>query len=247
VTCHDVERDLDPYLDRELPPDAAAAVREHLSTCASCRRRVADREALGRLVRSVPYHQAPNRLRTLVAGRVQRTRASRRLMSWAAAAIVVMAIGGGVSLMRSGVSPAFGPLGGDAIAGAVVDAHVRSLMAEHLFDVRSTDQHTVKPWFLGKLDFSPPVVDLAAAGFPLVGGRLDYVSGRPAAALVYQRQKHTINVFVWPAAGAGAVSAERTVRGFHVRHWMRNGMAFWAVSDLNDTELTEFARALQAA
>jgi anti-sigma factor (TIGR02949 family) len=249
VICHDVERDLDSYLDRELPADAAAELRVHLGTCASCRERAAEREALARLVRSVPYHPAPDRLRTLVAGRVQRTRSSRRLVTWAAAAIVVLAVGGGVSLVRSGGSVVGSGLSRpvDSTAGTVVDAHVRSLMAEHLFDVRSTDQHTVKPWFLGKLDFSPPVVDLAAAGFPLVGGRLDYVSGRPAAALVYQRQKHTINVFVWPAAGAGAVTAEQTVRGFHVRHWVRDGMAFWAVSDLNDTELTEFARALQGA
>jgi anti-sigma factor RsiW len=104
----------------------------------------------------------------------------------------------------------------------------------------------VKPWFLGKLDFSPPVVDLATAGFPLVGGRLDYLSGRPAAALVYQRQKHTINVFISPTSDSGAGMTQRTIRGFHVRHWTRDGMAFWAVSDLNDVELTEFARDLQS-
>jgi anti-sigma factor RsiW len=118
-------------------------------------------------------------------------------------------------------------------------------MAAHLFDVRSTDQHTVKPWFLGQLDFSPPVVDLAAAGFPLAGGRLEYIAGRPAAALVYQRQKHTINVFVWPESGGSSGVTERAIRGFHVRHWVRDGLSFWAVSDLNDAELTEFARALR--
>src|SRR5262249_13025986 len=121
-------------------------------------------------------------------------------------------------------------------------------MAEHLFDVRSTDQHTVKPWFLGKLDFAPPVVDLAAVGFPLVGGRLDYVGGQPAAALVDKRQKHTIHVFVSPSSDrqGGALDAQ-SLRGFHVRHWVRDGMSFWAVSDLNDRELTEFARALQTS
>jgi anti-sigma factor (TIGR02949 family) len=239
VTCAAVERDLDPYIDRELDAESAAAVREHLGACASCRQRVAEREALGRLVRSVPYREAPERLRARVAGSVQRTGSMRRLQAWAAAAVVVLAIGGGISLVRSvGVA-------GDTVAADVVDAHVRSLMAEHLFDVRSTDQHTVKPWFLGKLDFSPPVVDLAGAGFPLVGGRLDYISGRPAAALVYQRQKHTINVFISPTSASGAGLTQWTIRGFHVRHWLRDGMSFWAVSDLNDAELTDFAQALQ--
>jgi anti-sigma factor RsiW len=104
----------------------------------------------------------------------------------------------------------------------------------------------VKPWFLGKVDFSPSVEDLAAIGFPLTGGRLDYIAGRPAAALVYARGQHTINLFVWPEESTGASSTNgRSIRGFHVRHWTRRGLSFWAVSDLNDVELDQFARALQ--
>jgi anti-sigma factor RsiW len=119
-------------------------------------------------------------------------------------------------------------------------------MGEHLFDVRSSDQHTVKPWFLGKLDFAPPVTDLAQNGFALNGGRLDYVTGRPVAALVYTRGQHTINVFVWPEGAVGARSPDaRTIRGFHVRHWAHAGMSYWAVSDVNDAELDQFVRALE--
>jgi len=103
----------------------------------------------------------------------------------------------------------------------------------------------VKPWFLGKLDFSPPVTDLAASGFPLLGGRLDYVGGRPVAALIYARAQHTINLFVRPDQSDIRPSDVRTVRGFHVRHWTRDGMSFWAVSDLNDAELDQFVRGLQ--
>ena len=134
----------------------------------------------------------------------------------------------------------------DTVAQEVVGSHVRALMGDHLFDVQSTDQHTVKPWFLGKLDFSPPVTDLAQAGFPLTGGRLDYLTGHPVAALVYTRGQHTINVFIWPEGSDAIRSSEaRAIRGFHVRHWTRGGMAYWAVSDVNDADLDQFVHALQ--
>jgi anti-sigma factor RsiW len=160
------------------------------------------------------------------------------------AATIVVAIGGAALLVRSASRGA----SAEAVTGDVVNAHIRSLMANHLFDVQSTDQHTVKPWFLGKIDFAPPVVDLAAAGFPLVGGRLDYVNGRPAAALVYQRQQHTINVFIWRASDdAGVREQATTLRGFHVRRWTTGGLSFSAVSDLNDAELAAFVGALQSS
>ena len=242
MTCEQAERDLDAYVDRELDAEPAAAVRDHLSACAACHRRVAQRDALGRMVRGAPYYSAPDRLRQRVLGQTTRSRSVRRVLTWAAAATIAVSVGGGLTLLRSSQASR-----GD-IADLVVDGHVRSLMANHLFDVQSTDQHTVKPWFLGKLDFAPPVVDLAQRGFPLVGGRLDYLAGEPVAALVYQRQKHTINLFVGPERGGRSTAPlVRTVRGFHMHHWTRAGMSFWAVSDLNDTELTQFVSALASS
>jgi len=242
MSCELVDRDLDAYLDRELDTESSAALREHVRMCAACRRQLAEREALARFVRSAPYYSAPDRLRARVLARSTRSNSMRRVLTWAAAAVLVLSVGTGLTLWR----PASGR--GDAITDELVNSHVRSLMANHLFDVQSTDLHTVKPWFLGKLDFSPPVVDLASNGFPLVGGRLDYAGGRPVAALVYQRQKHTINVFVSPAAGdPSSLDIVASVRGFNLRHWIHNRMSFWAVSDLNNAELAEFARALQAS
>jgi anti-sigma factor RsiW len=237
MSCEQLERDLDAYVDGELDAPFTAGIREHLRECAACRRQIAEREALGRLVRSTPYYSAPAHLRARVSAQATGSTIYRRVLTWAAAAVLVLSIGGGITVWRSGSTR------GDAVANAVVDSHVRSLMADHLYDVESTDQHTVKPWFLGKLDFAPPVVDLASIGFPLVGGRLEYLAGQPAAALVYQRQKHTINVLVSPVRdNVPAGAYVQSIRGFHVHHWTRNNMSFWAVSDLNDTELTQFTR-----
>jgi len=246
VECHEVEALLGAYLDGELEPAVSSPVRAHAEICVMCRRRLADLQSIGRMVRQAPYYQAPDRLRARIAQARTQSTTTSHLRAWAAAAVIVASVAGSLLFVRSSMRATLMPDPVGSVAQEVVGSHVRALMGEHLFDVRSTDQHTVKPWFLGKLDFSPPVTDLAQAGFPLTGGRLDYVAGHPVAALVYTRGQHTINVFVWPEGSSAIRSSEaRAIRGFHVRHWARGGMAYWAVSDVNDADLDQFVRALQ--
>ena len=244
MICVEAGRVLDAFVDHELGPAESADLQAHLASCAACRRLLAYRESLGRLVRQLQYYPAPDRLRAKISGMSTRRRFNPGLLAWAAVLAFAVALGGSVEVVRFARARQVVETTA-SVAVAVVDDHVRALRDAHLFDVRSSDQHTVKPWFFGKLDFSPPVEDLSSIGFPLVGGRLDRVAGQPVAALVYQRRLHPINVFIWPAADRTAVSDTRTIRGFQVRHWIRNGMSFWAVSDLNDAELGEFVRALQ--
>lgn len=130
----------------------------------------------------------------------------------------------------------------DALDKEIVASHVRSMMADHLFDVASSNQHTVKPWFLGKLNYSPAVRDLSAQGFPLTGGRLDYIDGRPVAALVYSRGQHAINLYSWPSEGVESQHYRPSSRlGFNMLEWTQAGMRFYAVSDISPTELAQFA------
>jgi anti-sigma factor RsiW len=242
VNCHETDRLLDAYVDDELGAAECAAVQEHLASCVSCMRRLDERQALSHLIRRGRYYAAPPTLRAAVRRPTPHAWLQTSVVGWAAAIALVASLGG-ATIVRTVRSRATA----DRIAALnedVVSGHVRALMGQHLFDVRSTDQHTVKPWFLGKLDFSPPVNDLASIGFPLIGGRLDYIGGRAVAALVYQRREHTINVFIWPESGTTSNPGAQSIRGFHVEHWNREQMSFWAVSDLNQPELNTFARAL---
>jgi anti-sigma factor RsiW len=154
-----------------------------------------------------------------------------RWMAIAAGVLLVASVAWNITLLRSRIDPQ------QLLAANVLSAHIRSLAGTHLLDVPSSDQHTVKPWFNGKLDFAPDVKFLD--GFALLGGRLEYFNGRPAAALIYGRDKHIINLFTWPSATPGGEVTE-TLNGFHLESWSSDGMTYWVVSDLNETELGQF-------
>jgi len=251
VTHGEVELQLDAYVDGELAPGDARELESHLKACVECARLHEARVALSATIREqVPAFRAPDALRSQVRAALRsaaETPVPRRLVPpvagrWLAlaASLAVVAVGS----WRLGLSRA----GADALAGQVLASHVRSLMPGHVTDVVSSDQHTVKPWFNGKLDFSPPVYDFAGRGFPLVGGRLDYVGGRPVAALVYGRRQHLINVFLWPATqGPTGGPGVATRQGYHLLHWTTPDYAYWVVTDLGMVELHDFAQLVQQA
>lgn len=238
---HDEIRELiHPYADGELDVVNAHEIEQHLTGCDDCRR-VEQRVHLLRsaLRESAPAYRAPASLRKDVRRALKReARPGPSFSPW-----LVLATGAAFALLL--LSSSFYQTtraSRNAIADELVANHVRSLLATHLVDVVSSDQHTVKPWFHGKVDFAPQVRDLSAEGFPLVGGRLDYLHGQTVVALVYRRNKHPINLFVEPAS-TNDNAAPSTVmhRGYNLVHWTHDGMDYWAVSDLNATELGQFA------
>ena len=247
MTCREAEARLGAYLDGELDAARAAEVGAHLEGCAACAALLERHRALRAAIRSeLPSYPAPDALRTRVQEAVREAAprlGARRATLWRALAVAASAL-----LVVAGTwKVASDRAAGTFLTEEVLAAHVRSLMPGHLTDVASTEQHTVKPWFDGRLDFAPPVVDEAAAGFPLVGGRLDYVGGRPVACLVYGRRLHRINVFVWPDRGGSGGPARAERNGYYLKRWTRDGMTFWAVSDLNRAELESFVSLLQGS
>jgi anti-sigma factor RsiW len=265
MNCEEAAKLMDGYLDGELDPITSQTVEQHLLECTKCDQVY---KIHGSLIRAIgnatPYYKAPAELRERIQSslrdeiaelptrsisrdpqplfprRQPRPRAILWETSWnwlALAAAIIFA-----AIIAFTLVPRLQRPGADQfLATQLIASHVRSLMANHLTDVASSDQHTVKPWLDAKLDFAPSVVDLSQQGFPLIGGRLDYLDNRPVAALVYQRRKHFINLFVWPS-GPGAEKAMNTIsrQGYHLLHWLDSEFNYWAVSDISEKELQEF-------
>jgi anti-sigma factor RsiW len=246
MNCHEATPLVAAYSDGELDLVRSLDLEEHLSSCAACSQAYQHGQSVKKLMASADlYHMAPARLRREIRDRIgakEHKSLATGFSWWGVFKPLIPALG--VATVALLLIPGLrGPSATDRLGQEVVSNHVRSLMVDHRTDVASTDQHTVKPWFQGKLDFSPPVTDFAQQGFPLIGGRLDYVEGHPAAALVYRRREHVINLFVWPAhSNAAAVRQTNARQGFNLVHWTDQGMNFWAVSDLNAAELLEFSQ-----
>jgi anti-sigma factor RsiW len=265
MNCEEATKLMDGYLDGELDLITSQTIEQHLRECHKCDQAYKTHGSLIRAIgNATPYFKAPAALRERIQSSLReeiaegptrnvvrdsqvlfrRKQPELRTIVWGtpwnwlglAAAIVFAAI------IALNLVPRLQRPGADQfLATQLIASHVRSLMANHLTDVASSDQHTVKPWLDAKLDFAPAVVDLSSEGFPLIGGRLDYLDNRPVAALIYQRRKHFINLFVWPAAPDAARTPKTITRqGYQLLHWVDSDFNYWAVSDVNEKDLQGF-------
>ncbi len=244
MNCREARNLLNAYVDGELDSSGSVSVETHIQRCDSCLAEADNMRAVASAVRNGGLRfAAPHRLKRNVDAAVRAanpaTKRSFFRWQWAAAAALLLVVTWTVMMQRTKTSQE------TLLVNDIVSSHVRSMMANHITDVASSDSHTVKPWFAGKLDYSPPTLDLTDRGFRLVGGRLDYLENRPVAAVVYQRNQHFINLFVWPSTDTTIRQQDQLTRqGYNLIHWTKSGMTYWLVSELNLTELSECARLL---
>ncbi len=249
MACQENKDLIEAYADGELDLASSLEIERHLARCEACAAALKNQQALRSALGGASLgYDAPPKLASRVRAAVRKQEKVFGLglsspWRWFAIAAPAFSI---AILALALVTVSRAPSPGDLLNQEIISAHVRSLMGAHLMDFPSSDQHTVKPSFNGRIDFSPEVKDLSSQGFALLGGRLDYLDRRPVAALIYQRRKHLINLFIWPLEdGAGAGAVETSLRGYNLIGWNRAGMRYSAVSDINLTELRDFSLALQ--
>jgi anti-sigma factor RsiW len=240
---------IEAYVDNEVDAGMKAQVEEHMAECAPCaeaRTRLLERR---KAIRStVPYYRAPENLRQAILKDIRQASPDEKVVPlrttpWrslaiAASVLLSVSVAWNVTHMRSNTQDR------DALAESILSSHVTSLIGTHLLDVVSTDQHTVKPWFNGKLDFSPTVTNLEKEGFPLAGGRIEYLGGHQVAAMVYRRRQHVVNLYVWPSEKTDPAESRFSRKGFNELEWTDSSMTHWAVSDISFDELQEFKKLL---
>jgi anti-sigma factor RsiW len=256
MNCAECEVLIHALLDGELDAGHARDVEAHLAACTDCAGKLAAFRQMREAMSAANLKEtAPAQLRSRIeAALPPPTPRAVAPKTWPQPSRRMFLGGFASGAALSGAVAAsllLGVFRGDreqTLADEIVSAHIRSLQPGHLLDVQTSDQHTVKPWFDGKVDVAPPVVDLTADGFILLGGRLDYIDGDPVASVVYRRRKHLINLFVGRQLGnAHAFVRTRTVQGYNVRHWSHGGLDYWAVSDLDPEELDAFVQKISAA
>jgi len=253
MNCEEIQPLIGGYFDGEMDLVRSLEIERHLESCADCAKLLGNLQGLRTALQAAQLHErVPERLRRMAlprgspapAGEKESWNSSwRGFRSW----IPMGALALGMAAIFMGAPIVKDALENRQIAQEIVSAHVRSLMGAHLTDVASTDRHTVKPWFSGKLDYAPFVLDLSEYSFPLIGGRLDYILQRPVAALVYQHHQHFINLLMWPSGREkDRTPALLSRRGYNIVHWTKGGMAYWVVSDLNSQDLQKFALIIQS-
>jgi anti-sigma factor RsiW len=252
MTCDEAEILIHALIDNELDASHAREVEAHIATCPRCTAALAAyRQMREAMTKADLRYAAPVSLRQRLDAALPKPAAPSNVTPLASRRSVLrgFAMGSAMSALAATLLVAVVVRHDDQqlIESEIVSSHLRSLQPGHLIDVVSTDQHTVKPWFNGKLDVSPPVIDLTAQGFTLIGGRLDYVDARAIGAVVYKRRAHVINLFVAQTSSTARKPAKiETIQGFNIRRWSERGLNYWAVSDIGTDELNEFGEKFEA-